>query len=142
MSNSKLQQSENFTTTTGHDLSESGWLDNHFATAQPEYEAILRSAKIQRGWRVLDAGCGSGSFIPLMSELVGKDGHITALDTASENIDIVNKRISEYEEKTMPLIEFYKKEGILSEIDATQDIDGVASQCIEVLEKLSKGKHD
>lgn len=103
MSKDKSDKSEEFTTTTGHDLSEASWLDRHFAMAQPEYEAMLRSVGIQLGQRVLDAGCGSGSFIPLMSELVGESGHITALDMAQENIDQVNDRIA-YENFNCPII--------------------------------------
>jgi arsenite methyltransferase len=82
-----------FATTTGHDLGESEWLDRHFVASQPEYEMILRSVGIEKGWRILDAGCGGGIFIPLMSELVGEGGHISALDMAQENIERVKARI-------------------------------------------------
>ena len=77
------------TTSTGHDLSESSYLDAHFEAMRPEYETMIRSVGIQPGWRVLDAGCGSGSFLPLLAELVGESGHISALDLAPENIEAV-----------------------------------------------------
>lgn len=73
-------------TSTGHYLSDTAWLDTHFETARPEYEESLRYVGIQSGWSVLDSGCGSGGFLPLMSELVGPDGHISALDLAPENV--------------------------------------------------------
>ena len=81
------------TTSTGHGLSESSYLDSHFETMRPEYEAMLRSVGFQPGWRVLDAGCGGGSFLPLLAELVGKTGHISATDLAPENIEQVNTLI-------------------------------------------------
>lgn len=49
--------------------------------------------------------------------------------------EVIMQRIAEYEEKTKPLIDFYRNEGILSDIDSTQDVDGVVQQCIEVLEE-------
>lgn len=41
---------------------------------------------VQPGRRVLDAGCGSGSFLPLLSELVGPGGRVSALDLAPEHV--------------------------------------------------------
>lgn len=74
------------TTSTGHALSAAGWLDTHFLAGQPEYEMLLRSAGFQPGWHVLDAGCGGGSYLPLLSELLGPAGQISAIDLASENV--------------------------------------------------------
>lgn len=74
------------TSSAGHDLSEVAYLDRHFLACQPEYEAMLKSVGLQAGWRVLDAGCGSGCFLPLMSQLLGPSGQIDALDLAPENV--------------------------------------------------------
>ncbi len=68
----------------------------HFETARPEYEAQLRAVGIQPGWRVLDAACGSGSFLPWLAELVGPDGSLAALDLAPENVTLVERRIAEW----------------------------------------------
>jgi ubiquinone/menaquinone biosynthesis C-methylase UbiE len=76
-------------TSTGHAQSEAGWLDAHFETARREYEAMARVVGIRPGWRVLDAGCGSGAFLPLLAELVGPQGQLTALDLAPENVAAV-----------------------------------------------------
>jgi ubiquinone/menaquinone biosynthesis C-methylase UbiE len=48
---------------------------------------MIESVGFQHGWHVLDAGCGGGSFIPLIAKLVGKHGHITGIDVSAENID-------------------------------------------------------
>lgn len=63
------------------------WLDTHFAACQPEYEAQLRAVGIEQGWRVLDAGCGGGSHLPLLAELVGPTGSIAAFDLEQANLD-------------------------------------------------------
>ena len=79
-------------TTTGHLFSQGEWLDAHFEACLPEYTQALQSAGLQPGWHVLDAGCGSGSFVPLIAEELGPDGHITALDLAPENVKLVRER--------------------------------------------------
>jgi arsenite methyltransferase len=80
-------------TSTGHELSGTAWLDVHFESARPEYEESLRYVGIQQGWRVLDAGCGSGGFLPLLCELVGPSGQVHALDLAPENVAHVDAMI-------------------------------------------------
>jgi arsenite methyltransferase len=81
-------------TSTGSDLSESSYLDAHFEAMRPEYESMIRSVGIEPGWQVLDAGCGSGSFLPLLADLVGSSGHISALDLAPENIETVENLVN------------------------------------------------
>lgn len=82
------------TTSTGHAMAAEAYLDRHFAAAQPEYEAMVRAVGFERGWQILDAGCGSGSFLPLLGALVGPDGAIRALDAAPENIAAVQARLA------------------------------------------------
>lgn len=53
---------------------------------------MLRSVGLQRGWRVLDAGCGTGGYLPIMAELVGQNGEIAATDIAPEHIEIVRQK--------------------------------------------------
>jgi SAM-dependent methyltransferase len=71
---------------TGQFGTGAGWLDVHFEACRAEYEAMVRSVGIQPGWRVLDAGCGGGAFLPLLAELVGPTGAIAALDIAPDNV--------------------------------------------------------
>jgi SAM-dependent methyltransferase len=73
-------------TSTGHRLSNADFIDAHYAVCRTMYETMIRAVGIQSGRQVLDAGCGSGSFLPLLAELVGPTGHINACDLAPENI--------------------------------------------------------
>lgn len=82
------------TSSTGHAMATGDWLDLHFETNRPEYEAILRSVGFQPGAHILDAGCGGGPFLPLLAAIVGAAGRITALDLAPENIAAVEARIA------------------------------------------------
>ncbi|NDQ56975.1 MAG: methyltransferase domain-containing protein [Acidipila sp.] len=79
------------TTTTGHKLGSGHHLDRHYYALQKEYEETLRAAGFQSGWHVLDAGSGNGLFLPLLSELVGSSGAISAIDLAPENIEEVEE---------------------------------------------------
>ncbi len=78
---------------TGGVLANVDWLDIHFEACSLEYTLMLHSVGLQAGWHVLDAGCGSGSYLPLLAEIVGAAGHITALDLMPENIAIVEQRL-------------------------------------------------
>ena len=80
---------------TGLILTSAAFLDVHFEASRPEYEAMLRSVGLQPGWRVLDAGCGSGSYLPLLAEAVGPAGTIAALDLAPENVAIAERRAAD-----------------------------------------------
>lgn len=80
----------------GHLGSDVGWLDVKFQMAEPEYLAVARAAGFQRGWHVLDAGCGSGSFLPVLANLVGSTGRLTALDLAPENVSTVCARAEQW----------------------------------------------
>ena len=77
----------------GHAMATGDWLDDHFATAQPEYTAMVRAAGFQPGWHVLDAGCGGGAFLPLLADLVGVTGRLAALDLAPENVAAIEARL-------------------------------------------------
>jgi ubiquinone/menaquinone biosynthesis C-methylase UbiE len=73
-------------------LSGSEWLDTHFEACRDEYIAMLRSVGIQRGWAVLDAGCGSGGFLPELVELVGSRGSVEAIDPDASHIAGIRRR--------------------------------------------------
>ncbi len=85
------------TSSTGHTMATGDWLDLHFEAARPEYEAQMRAVGIQTGWRVLDAGCGGGPFLPWLAELVGPTGHLVALDLAPENIAAVKAHLGTWD---------------------------------------------
>ena len=73
-------------------MSSYDWLDIHFLVMQPEYEDMLRWVGIQPDWHVLDAACGGGSFLPLMTELAGRKGKVSAMDIDPKNIEAIEER--------------------------------------------------
>ena len=53
---------------------------------------------------------------------------------ADDAPETVKKRLGVYHEETAPLIEYYKKEGILHEIDGTLGLEGCINAICDVLE--------
>ena len=48
--------------------------------------------------------------------------------------ETVLKRLSVYHEQTQPLIDYYKKEGVLREVDGTQDMNKVFDDILAILQ--------
>jgi ubiquinone/menaquinone biosynthesis C-methylase UbiE len=55
---------------------------------------IVKEVGIKEGFRVLDYGCGSGSYITIVSELAGKSGKVYALDIQPLAIAMVKKIVA------------------------------------------------
>ena len=83
-----------FASSTGHELASGDWLDIHFEANRPEYEAQFKAVGIQPGWYVLDAACGSGSYLPWLADLTGSHGRIASLDLAPENVALIEQRVA------------------------------------------------
>lgn len=80
---------------TAQNFTDDRHLDFHYQLAQPEYDACIEAIGIHAGWRLLDAGCGNGAFVPILSRLVGADGLIHAVDIAPEHIERINARAAQ-----------------------------------------------
>jgi ubiquinone/menaquinone biosynthesis C-methylase UbiE len=52
---------------------------------------IVKEVGIKEGFHVLDYGCGAGSYVPAVAELVGKSGKIYALDINPLAVKMVKK---------------------------------------------------
>lgn len=81
-----------FASSTGLDFTEVSIVDAHFAACRDTYLALLHAVGIEPGWHVLDAGCGSGAFLPALAELVGPDGRVAAVDLAPEHVPVATRR--------------------------------------------------
>lgn len=57
-----------------------------FGLTEPAVRRAMRSLRLARGSRGLDAGCGSGCHLELLARQVGPTGRLTALDLSSENL--------------------------------------------------------
>lgn len=55
---------------------------------------IVKEVDIKKGFHVLDYGCGSGSYITAVAELIGKSGKVYALDIQPLAIAMVKKIVA------------------------------------------------
>jgi ubiquinone/menaquinone biosynthesis C-methylase UbiE len=55
--------------------------------------SILRGADIQTGQTVLELGCGSGFFTLTAAQIIGDQGHLTAMDVLQLSVDAVTKKV-------------------------------------------------
>ncbi|BFV55549.1 hypothetical protein KCMC57_up06530 [Kitasatospora sp. CMC57] len=77
---------------TGLGFTHHAIVDTHFRACREPYLALLGRAGLQPGWHVLDAGTGTGDFLPAIAELLGPAGRITAVDLAAENAALTADR--------------------------------------------------
>jgi ubiquinone/menaquinone biosynthesis C-methylase UbiE len=81
-----------FRTSTGLDFTEAEIVDAHHEACRDTFRALLDSVGIRPGWRVLDAGCGTGAFLPRLAERAGR---VQAIDLATENVAVARERTAD-----------------------------------------------
>ena len=69
-------------------------VDAHFRACLTPYRRAVDRAGIPPGARVLDAGCGTGSFLPWLTEHAGPTGEVVAVDAAAESVAAVRRRLA------------------------------------------------
>lgn len=66
--------------------------------------------------------------------------HLTRGKRADDAHHILDVRFEEFNQKTLPVIEYYREKGLLVEIDGTLDIARVSQDILDALAVRSKGK--
>ncbi|MGV9172639.1 MAG: class I SAM-dependent methyltransferase [Promethearchaeia archaeon] len=67
-------------------------------------EKILREIGIKEGQKVLDFGCGSGIYTLIVSGIVGRQGHVYALDEKKSKINKLKRIIKQNNIENIKLI--------------------------------------
>ncbi len=73
---------------------------------------IVTEVDIKEGFRVLDYGCGSGSYIKAVAKLVGKSGKVYALDIQPLAIEMVKKIVAKKQLTNVETILSDRKTGL------------------------------
>lgn len=66
----------------------------------------------------------------------------SATARADDNAEILKTRIENYQTQTLPILEHYAAEGLLEEVDGTEDIDSVTNALFLSLEERLEGAAD
>jgi ubiquinone/menaquinone biosynthesis C-methylase UbiE len=76
---------------------------------------ILKEAGIREGFHVLDYGCGPGSYVKPVSEIVGESGKVYALDIQPLAVESVKKISEKHGLKNVETILSDRKTGLPDE---------------------------
>ena len=88
------------------------------------------------------------SLTMMLSLEVPKDELITRLlergkssGRSDDNLEVIQSRLKEYEDKTMPLVDFYKDRGKYISIDGVGNIEDITNRLNDAIEKTLKRKY-
>jgi len=76
---------------------------------------IVKEAGIREGFHVLDFGCGPGSYVRAVSEIVGEAGKVYALDIEPLAVESVKKIVEKHGLKNVETILSDRKTGLPDE---------------------------
>jgi adenylate kinase len=109
-----------------------GWLLDGYPRTIPQAQT-LEALLDQRG-QSLD---GVVSFEVVNDELAKRiSGRAGQEHRSDDSGEAVERRLEKYFEKTVPLINFYREQGLLYDIDAVGAIDEVTRRIFAILERL------
>lgn len=120
---------------SGQSMTDAAQLDGHYQLARAEYDRAIASVGFQPGWRVLDAGCGNGVFLPHLSRIVGPGGTVLALDHSDDSLNAIAAWVN----KAPANIEIHKGGVTALPLDDAS-VDGV--WCANVSQYLSDAELD
>lgn len=107
----------------GHDEYKNGYILDGFPRTVEQAEAFSNGVEAVVYLRVSDKEA--------LWRLAGRDDG----DRSDNTLQAIKKRINLFHEKTEPVIEYYRSQGRLVEVDGEQEITAITS---EILEKLHK----
>ena len=77
------------------------YLDNGYRRKIQPPDKIISRSGIREGTRVLEAGCGSGTFTNYIARAVGDKGKVYALDIQPEMLDLLRKKLMRFENRNI-----------------------------------------
>lgn len=96
---------------------------------------LARSAGIRGGMKVIDIGCGQGTFTVCVAELVGETGKVTAIDISDEDLDEMKHNLERFRVRSQ--VTFVKADAAeLSHVFSPESFDiAVSYRLIEELKQ-------
>lgn len=68
------------------------WDENEIRSTPERVRSILSKINIRKGMDILDLGTGTGVLVPYLSEMIGENGHITAIDLSEGMLNLARKK--------------------------------------------------
>ncbi len=93
------------------------WDENEIRSTPERVKSILSKLPITEGMNVLDLGTGTGVLIPYINEMIGPEGHITAIDLSEGMLSIARKKFGQ-----LPNVQFLKLDFEEEQIPGLYDV--------------------
>ena len=68
------------------------WDENEIRSTPDRIKSILGKLRISKGMDILDLGTGTGVLVPYLSEMVGDEGHVTAIDLSDGMLSLARQK--------------------------------------------------
>lgn len=68
------------------------WDANEIRSTPERIKSILGKLKISKGMNILDLGTGTGVLVPYLSEMIGENGQVTAIDLSEGMLSIARQK--------------------------------------------------
>ena len=89
-----------FKSSSGKPYSQEKWLENHHAIKSRLRAELAQKIDLHAGDRVLDIGCGTGSWTFLFADRVGHRGSVEAIDLDAAALEIADSKRQSHHHRT------------------------------------------
>lgn len=86
------------------------WDANEVKSTPSRIKSILNKINIEKGMTVADMGTGTGVLLPYLSEMVGSEGHITAIDLSEGMLNIAKRKYGKIKNIDFLRLDFEEEE--------------------------------
>ena len=86
------------------------WDENEIRSTPERIRSILGKLNIMEGMNILDLGTGTGVLLPYLSNIVGPEGHVTAIDLSEGMLSIARKKYGHLENVEFLKLDFEEEQ--------------------------------
>ncbi len=86
------------------------WDQSEVRSTPQRIRSILSKLPIREGMKVLDLGTGTGVLVPYLSEMLGSNGKVTAIDLSEGMLSIARKKYGDLENVEFLKIDFEEEQ--------------------------------
>lgn len=77
------------------------YLDSNYRRIIQPPDKLIKRSGIKEGMKVLEVGCGSGTFTDYVARSLGGEGYVFALDIQPEMLDQLKKKLMRFENRNI-----------------------------------------
>ncbi|MDE7419770.1 MAG: class I SAM-dependent methyltransferase [Muribaculaceae bacterium] len=86
------------------------WDENEILSTPDRIRSILGKLRISKGMDILDLGTGTGVLVPYLSEMVGDEGHVTAIDLSDGMLSLARQKYGHLENVEFLRLDFEEEQ--------------------------------